>query len=134
MGNVKKKAETTAKKQQKKVVGVPFKKGQSGNPKGRPVGTFSLITLLKNKLAEVPQGQKKTFAEALVVKMLDQAINEGDAQTQRLILNYIEGMPKQDVGFTGTLEHTYHVKLTTEQIKRILIERQGDDDGDGSTG
>ena len=38
-------AVSTAKKEQKRVVGVPFEKGKSGNPSGRPKGS-------KNKIVE----------------------------------------------------------------------------------
>jgi len=36
-------AENTASEQQKRVVGVPFKPGQSGNPAGRPKGARSKL-------------------------------------------------------------------------------------------
>ena len=44
-------SDTTEKKQPKpRGKGRPFKKGESGNPKGRPKDSFSLITLLKKGL------------------------------------------------------------------------------------
>ena len=91
-----KKPENTGKKQDTK-----FKKGQSGNPKGKPKGTFSLLTILKKQLQEIPPEYKgkerKQYAELLVKKQLHKAIVEGDDASIRLILNYIQGMPAQNV-------------------------------------
>ena len=43
-------ADNTAKKQQ---VGIPFEKGKSGNPAGRPKGTKNYLTLLEEALKDV---------------------------------------------------------------------------------
>lgn len=42
-----------------------FKKGQSGNPKGRPKGTFSLKTYAKKYLEEMTDEEKLEFMEGL---------------------------------------------------------------------
>lgn len=42
-----------------------FKKGQSGNPKGRPKGTFSLKTYAKKYLQEMSDEEKLEFMEGL---------------------------------------------------------------------
>ena len=65
----KKSVEKTAPKQ-RKVIGRPFPKGVSGNPDGRPPGTFSLLTLLKQELQKVPEGQdKKTYADLIIKRI-----------------------------------------------------------------
>jgi hypothetical protein len=61
-------ADKTAKKQPKlkgkpRGKGKPFKPGQSGNPKGRPPGTLSLVTLLKKALQEEGNEQMKNAIE-----------------------------------------------------------------------
>lgn len=79
-----------------------FPKGVSGNPAGKPEGTFSLITLLKQELQKCPEGQdKKTYADLIVKRMLKEAIEKGDQQQIRLIWNYIEGMPRQNLDITS---------------------------------
>jgi len=72
-----------------------WKKGQSGNPNGRPKGSgLSLATLLKRKLEDVPEGAKKTYAELLIDRILQMAIQDKNDQQIKNILQYIEGMPR----------------------------------------
>ena len=87
----------TEKKQRQLANLKPFKKGQSGNPNGRPKGTFSLITILKKKLQELKEGSDRTYAELLVERIVKDAIADGDDSQIKNILQYIEGMPKQTV-------------------------------------
>ncbi len=64
-------ADNTAKKQQKRVIGKPFKKGQSGNPAGRPKGSISVVAELKKKLEEIPNEgnpEKKRYLHMLGLK------------------------------------------------------------------
>lgn len=72
----------------------PFKKGQSGNPKGRPKGSFNMSTLIKEmlddpKLAEMVVFKQrpywwdglseKRFAEAVIMAQIIKALN-GDTK------------------------------------------------------
>ena len=80
-----------------------WKKGEpSPNPEGRPKGSFSLVTLLREEIQKAPEGQKQTYAEAFLKKMLHKAIIEGDHASQRLIMNYLEGLPIMKIGGDGT--------------------------------
>lgn len=70
--------------------------GNTANPKGRP--KFSLVSILKEKLQECPPGEDKTtYASKLIKKMLDMALEDGNDQQIKNILNYVEGMPKQSM-------------------------------------
>src|SRR3990167_9140777 len=86
-------SEATGKKHDTK-----WKKGQSGNLKGRPKDSFSLLTILKRELQRIPPElkgkERKIYADILVKKQLHKAIIEGDEQSIKLIWNYVEGMPK----------------------------------------
>lgn len=80
------------------------KKGQfiEGNPGGgRPQDSFSLITILKRQLQQIPKElkgkERKQYAELLVKRVLADAIKKGDDQKIKLIFNYVEGMPKQEI-------------------------------------
>ncbi len=71
----------TAEKSAKKQRGKPFKKGQSGNPKGKPTGTRNKITLAAEALLD---GE----AEAITRKVIELAKN-GDITAIRLCLERI---------------------------------------------
>lgn len=63
-----------------------FKKGQSGNPKGKPKGTFSLKTFAKNYLQKLSDDEKIAFMEGL---------------PKEIIWKMAEGNPKQDMEHSG---------------------------------
>ncbi len=88
-----------------------WKPGQSGNPKGRPKGSFSLVTLLKKKLEQMPGGKNKTYAEYFIDRVLNKAIKDGDVSMMRDVLNRVDGMPKQnhEVGGVGGKDITFKV-------------------------
>lgn len=67
--------------------------GQTANPNGRPKGSVSIIDKLRQKLQEVPPGQKKEYAQLLVDKWMDDALVRGDFIALKEIVRYIDGMP-----------------------------------------
>lgn len=79
-----------------------FKPGQSGNPAGRPPGSLSLVSMLKEKLAECPEGtDKKTYAQLLIQRSMNIALLGGDVSMIRDIFNRIDGMPKGALDLTS---------------------------------
>ena len=96
-------ADLTAKEQQKRVIGKPFEKGQSGNPAGRPAGSISITTEIKKKLQEIPDGQKKTYLELLINRILKLGVVDGNEQMIKAIWNYIDGLPAQKLDLGGNL-------------------------------
>jgi len=85
------------------VPGKPFTKDDPRiNRDGRPKGSgISITTAIKRELVNIPEGQKATYLQILIKKILKKAIIEGDQQTQKLIWNYIDGMPKQSMDVTS---------------------------------
>jgi hypothetical protein len=78
-----------------------FKPGESGNPNGRPKGSISLVGILREKLAECPEGtDKKTYAQLLIQRALNIALQGGDVSMIRDIFDRIDGKP------TGSLDLT----------------------------
>jgi hypothetical protein len=73
-----------------------FVKGQSGNPNGRPKG-FSIVAHLKEKLQEIPEGQKETYASLIVKKYMHKALVEGDNKILTDLVNRVDGLPKQPI-------------------------------------
>jgi hypothetical protein len=76
------------------------------NRNGRPVGTKNFTTKVKEALLKIADGKDYTYEEAFIRSILKKAIVEGDASTQRLIWNYLDGMPLQQVNsnITGELK------------------------------
>ena len=66
-----------------------FKKGQSGNPKGRPKGTFSLKTYAKHMLAEMTDKQRQDFLNGI---------------DKRIVWEMAEGRAKQDMELSGEVK------------------------------
>jgi len=79
-----------------------FKKGESGNPAGRPTGTRNLSTILREMLEEdidvVIDGvkTKKQFKDAIIRKLLQKA-NGGDLRAIEHIMDRMEGKPKEKI-------------------------------------
>jgi len=75
-----------------------FVDGNPGGP-GRTEGTLSITSEIKKKLEQIPNKKKKKSNLILLIEViLDKAIKEKDPQTIKQIWNYIDGMPKQDLG------------------------------------
>lgn len=82
---------------------MPFTKGKSGNLKGRPIGSLSLVDILRRKLGEVPKGASNTYAEQLVDSYLQEAMNKGELKKDAF--DRIDGKPKQSPEDPGTEEN-----------------------------
>jgi hypothetical protein len=113
---MKKRVDNTPEKTAKNNLRPAWKKGQSGNPAGRPVGSISVTSMVKKKLEEVPEGQQKTYLELLVGRIIKQAIVDGDPQMIKTIWQYTDGQPKQGID----IRHEEKEILSEEQIDRLL--------------
>ncbi len=96
-------------KKKRKAGGRPFKKGQSGNPKGKPPGTLSLTSIIKRKLAEIyndpkTPDQKRQAVEVLADRIIENGIVNGSERTQEKIWAYLDGHPKTTIDFGADKE------------------------------
>lgn len=77
-----------------------WKPGQSGNPKGRPPKGYSITemvrTLIETPYKDPKTGQVVDLREAIGLKIIDKAM-QGDTAAQKMIWQYMDGMPKQRV-------------------------------------
>lgn len=70
-----------------------FRKGQSGNPKGRPKGRRNMITLLESELQKPvtiqENGKRKTVSKklAIVLRLMHKAM-EGDVRASHMIFSW----------------------------------------------
>jgi len=79
--------------------------GTISNPAGLKPGTISLTAILKHKLAEVPEGEKRTRAEMLIDTLMDKAILEGNEKLIKETLDRVEGkVPDRLIAALGSTE------------------------------
>lgn len=78
-----------------------FVKGQSGNPDGRPPGAKNFTTKVREALEKIAEGKDYTYEEALIKSIMKKAIVDGDSATQRLMWNYLDGLPHQTTDITS---------------------------------
>lgn len=109
-----------------------FKEGVSGNPGGRPPGILSITNLIRTELEKVPElknkdgvdlnPEKKKWVELFMMRMLQQAIATGDRATQKLIWNYMDGLPKGSLDLTSGGEKitNQNMELANQAIIKFL--------------
>lgn len=82
-----------------------YKKGQSGNPNGRPVGSISMKTYIKNKLASMTEEEREEFLEGIDKKVLWE-MAEGKAEAKTDITSGGEKLQPILVKFIGDEDDT----------------------------
>ena len=83
-------------KKNKHLVKHQWKKGQSGNPNGRPKSGFALNEYITD-LANVELEDKKTMLEAVVGKVYEEAL-DGYMSAINFLADRILGKPSQSIG------------------------------------
>lgn len=81
------------------------------NPEGKVPGSLSITALIKAELENVPELKnkegidlnpaKKKWVRLFLDRLLQQAIGQGDRATQKLIWNYIDGLPRGSFDVTS---------------------------------
>ena len=72
-----------------------WKKGQSGNLKGRPPKGYSITEMMQEMLKSNPK-LKRSIGKRVAEKAL-----KGDMTAIKMIWNYMDGMPPQDITSKG---------------------------------
>jgi len=89
---------------------------QNINRKGRPTGSgLNLTSLLKERLEKIPDGKKKAYKEIFIDKLLHKALVEGDIQSFKLIMNYVDGLPKSIVDM-----NLFDGRETQETVSKLI--------------
>lgn len=94
-----------------------FVKGNPGG--GRPKGSKSFTTLVKEALKNVADEKGTTLERKLVQTILNKAIEEGDNKMIELIWNYLDGKPTQKIE-----DNRFSFKDDIEQIRRKIVEER----------
>lgn len=96
-----------------------WKPGQSGNPAGKPPGAKNFTTKVREALEKIADGEQDTTNEQLFIKaILEKAIVQKDPSIQRLMWNYLDGMPSQHIDHTTGGEKITGGTFTDEE-KRL---------------
>lgn len=77
-----------------------FQPGVSGNPKGRPKGSLSIVSAIRQKLEKAPPGSEKTYLEMFVDRVMEKAMVDGDVAMMRDMIDRIDGKPQASVDMT----------------------------------
>lgn len=83
-----------------------FLPGVSGNPNGRPPKGYSITEAFRSMLSEKPEVKQK------IVDAIRERAEKGDPTAQKLIWNYMDGMPQQSPDDPGTPDNPIHMKVT----------------------
>jgi hypothetical protein len=106
-----------------------FKTGQSGNPKGRPRGSLSLMTViereLNSKVTVTEQGQqKKVRKKEVVAKQLVNKAASGDLKATNLVLSHSISSEHSDKGGGLVQEKKLRLPLHDKTFESILERMQ----------
>lgn len=102
--------EKTEKKHRKEDNLIPFKPGQSGNPAGRPKGSISPITRIRQIFEESPEA-----FEQFIKGYME------DPDNRKHLVEMLDGKPKQALDISGQIEEKQirELVLTTRKILEL---------------
>jgi hypothetical protein len=79
---------------------MPFERGQSGNPKGRPRKGKSLTEALEKALKQKREDGRKTY-DVLAATLIELAIQDKNIQALRYIYDRTDGKPTESIELTN---------------------------------
>ena len=111
-----------------------FRKGQSGNPRGRPSGAKNLSTLLREELNErvivVENGRRRkiTKRKAIITQVVNRAA-KGDWRGTKLILDIEQDIERRaDAAAPEAAAFGEADKKVIEQLNARLVRKKGGSD------
>lgn len=123
---IKQEIELTAMEQQKKVIGTPFVKGQSGNPAGRPKGSgLSITRAIREKLHEIRKFKtkdgivEKQTIEAILERIIKMA-TDGDWRAIEKIWAYVDGQPRASLNIEADITETITSNISIDWVISLI--------------
>ncbi len=98
---------------------MPWARGQSGNPRGRPRKGQTVTELIEQVGRAKRTGAAMARLEELVRKLYDLAIG-GDVAAAKLLLAYIEGTPVERVQATVGALPPFNADEAAEAERRVV--------------
>jgi len=94
-----------------------FIEGNPGGP-GRP--KFSPLSILREELQEIAEGEKETFARVFIQRYLAKAMIEVDGVAMRDIIDRFDGKPRQNITIDNAKDAEWLelFKELTNEVKR----------------
>jgi hypothetical protein len=97
--------------------GTRFKRGQSGNPGGRPKAAPFSQACLELLTAPVPgDRERRTHAQALAAMLMDKAL-KGDVRAAVELVDRAEGRPRQSVAVENTALVEAFDRMTETELR-----------------
>ena len=92
----------------------PMKPGETRNPNGRPVGSLSMTTILKNLMNKKMDLVNDKPVNLINLKLIQKAM-KGDVKAIEMIWDRLEGKPQQSVKMEG------YIKMDLVETKILAI-------------
>jgi hypothetical protein len=105
---------------------MPFQKGQSGNPQGRPKKAKSLTNILEKALSKKRE-DGRTNKAALVDTLLSLAL-AGDVTALKYVYDRIDGKPVESVNMAADVNATSNlevIQMSREERMKQIVELVG---------
>lgn len=83
---------------------------------GRPPGSKSFTTKVRDALEKIGEGNDITYEEALIKKILHKAIVQGNDKMIELLWNYMDGKPIQQLQHRGDI---FMTNMTAEERLKL---------------
>lgn len=102
---------------------MPFTKGDPNiNLAGRPIGAKNFTTKVREALEAISDEKDKdgkiiSKERQLIESIIENAVVKKDITAQKLIWNYLDGMPSQSIQHSGEILTT----LTDEQKEKLRL-------------
>lgn len=102
-----------------------FKKGQTGNPNGRPPKKVSIISHVKDYADQIPDGKEMPRAQLLALALWEKALDQDDEFAQKILLEHLDGRPVSTLELRGDPDNPIHTrsidlsKLTKKEVLQL---------------
>ena len=97
---------------------MPFEKGKSGNPAGRPRGSIDI----RGEIAIMFAEKKMEKLEALLDAMIDKGIKKKHVPAARLVFEYLMAKPRADIKVTADSEQSLPPLNLPSDIIKLIVE------------